>query len=468
MQEKLLLIVFLFLIFYEQQVNAEDLPEPRIVILGKTGSGKSTLANVLLGEAVDCDSCTFPVCATTDSCTKDTKFAVGSWLGTGPAFTVVDTPGFGDSDNDDNQLIDEMMEVLKDAVSGANSLVILINGQEQRFDGALQQMLREMQALFGEDFWLWTIIGVSHWDFSASSVAERNYTGKTEEWLLAELNRQIQERYHIDITLEGVFIDSWSQQPWNINDQDQQDAFNRETSKLWSLSESKDIFEFRTVEDVLEENLELKEEIKWLNDVITENISALWDAAIKNEGDIEGLQAADAQTNQTISTLQAENSDRQKEIAEMRADIDDLSHDVGNPAMLFSCGWSYRFGGVEKVVTYERLTYEKSNMAERGFNAAGLNIQNGKFTAGSRGTYFVNWSMFVFNQDDEVEIVLRKNGGLIGYSQTYSFYGGTGQSIEQGGRSLYVHLSPGDTLDLWDKNGYTGYISFCVSLAMTD
>ena len=56
-----------------------------------------------------------------------------------------------------------------------------------------------MQALFGEDFWLWTIIGVSHWDFSASSVAERNYTGKTEEWLLAELNRQIQERYHIDI-----------------------------------------------------------------------------------------------------------------------------------------------------------------------------------------------------------------------------------------------------------------------------
>jgi len=49
--------------------------------------------------------------------------------------------------------------------------VILINGQEQRFDGALQQMLREMQALFGEEFWLWTTIGVSHWSFSASSVA---------------------------------------------------------------------------------------------------------------------------------------------------------------------------------------------------------------------------------------------------------------------------------------------------------
>ena len=88
MLEKIFLIVFCFFIFCGQKVNAEDLPEPRIVILGKTGSGKSTLANVLLGEDVNCDSCTFPVCPATDSCTKDTKYAVGSWLGTGSAFTV--------------------------------------------------------------------------------------------------------------------------------------------------------------------------------------------------------------------------------------------------------------------------------------------------------------------------------------------------------------------------------------------
>jgi len=49
------------------------------------------------------------VCDGHDSCTKETTYAVGPWLGDGDNFTIVDTPGFGDSDNDDNILIDEMM-----------------------------------------------------------------------------------------------------------------------------------------------------------------------------------------------------------------------------------------------------------------------------------------------------------------------------------------------------------------------
>merc|ERR1719370_2894877 len=90
-------------------VLSQDLPKPRLVILGQTGTGKSTLSNILLGQAFDCKNCTFPVCDGMDSCTKATKYAAGKWLGTGgreAEFTVVDTPGFGDSDNNDNDMID--------------------------------------------------------------------------------------------------------------------------------------------------------------------------------------------------------------------------------------------------------------------------------------------------------------------------------------------------------------------------
>ena len=100
-----------------------------------------------LGEDPKCKNCTFNICDGHNSCTKETKYATGKWLGTGPEFTVVDTPGFGDSDNDDNELIDEMMKTLKEDIEGANGIVLLINGEEERFDASLQQMMREMQVL---------------------------------------------------------------------------------------------------------------------------------------------------------------------------------------------------------------------------------------------------------------------------------------------------------------------------------
>ena len=90
------------------------------------------MANVLIGEEPNCKSCTFPICDGIESCTKETRHAIGMWLGKGAKFTVVDTPGFGDSDQDDNSLIDEMMDVLKDNVKKANVLMLLINSEQQQ------------------------------------------------------------------------------------------------------------------------------------------------------------------------------------------------------------------------------------------------------------------------------------------------------------------------------------------------
>ena len=65
-----------------------DLPQPRLLILGQTGVGKSTLANVLIGEDVNCQDCTFPICDGLESCTKETKYATGQWLGKSTTYTI--------------------------------------------------------------------------------------------------------------------------------------------------------------------------------------------------------------------------------------------------------------------------------------------------------------------------------------------------------------------------------------------
>merc|ERR1719369_461982 len=270
-----------------------DLPMPRVVIVGQTGVGKSTLANVLLGESPDCNNCTFPVCDDHNSCTKETSYGTGPWKGSGVVFTVVDTPGFGDSDNEDTELIDEMMGALHTTIKGANGIILLLNGEDERFDASLQQMMREMQALFGEAFWLNTVIGVSHWAYDANSIAKRKFTNKTEDKFMTEWNQLLGGKFHIEEQLQGVFIDAWSQQPWNLADETQQDAYRRETEKLWTFLGNHEVFPFRTIEDVLKENQALKEEVSWSHDVITNNITQLTEH-------IEALAAKQIEDNEAL------------------------------------------------------------------------------------------------------------------------------------------------------------------------
>ena len=41
--------------------------------------------------------------------------------------------------------IDEMLDILKNIIKGANVILLLVNGGQERFDASLQQMMREMQ-----------------------------------------------------------------------------------------------------------------------------------------------------------------------------------------------------------------------------------------------------------------------------------------------------------------------------------
>merc|ERR1712055_1036042 len=279
---KLLVLLASSLSCLGQRPIYPDLPSPRIVIVGATGSGKSSLANAFLGCDPRAEDCMFAVCTGVDSCTKKTSYGTGLWLGTGKNMTVVDSPGFGDSDNEDEALIEEMMDVLANKLDHADTLLLLLNGQETRFKAGLQTMLKRMTLMFGKDWWDYVVVGVSFWAYDQDSIDDRecdpDYPDycKDEAWFEKEINSQLQEKFGQTRNFSFVFTDSWSQTGDNTDDPLQQEHWQDESSKLWDITINRpESFSFMTIEDILEENARQRAEIKWLNDVITNNITEL-------------------------------------------------------------------------------------------------------------------------------------------------------------------------------------------------
>jgi len=236
-------------------VQGNDLPQPVLTILGATGVGKSSVADVLLGESPECKDCIFPICPGADSCTKTTGFATGPWLGnlTNPNFTVVDTPGFGDSDQQMDQLLKEMVAVLKYNVTTTNMFLVGFDGTNPRLTSGLQKMLGQLESLFGRVFWDNAAMLITKWPMDQHSQDMRKHTGRDEKWLTQNMNQALQKKTHLNRNLTSFFIDSWSQMPFNIGDKNQEDAFLRETGRLWNVSQTYDSFTFHTIEDVLNE-----------------------------------------------------------------------------------------------------------------------------------------------------------------------------------------------------------------------
>ena len=179
-------------------------------------------------------------------------------------------------------------------------------------------------------------MGVSHWHYDQGSIGERNHTEKTETWWIDDMNAQLHEKFHLEQNLTAVFIDSWAKQDWNLNDPLQQEAFDRETEKLWTIISNNPTFEFKTIQDVLEENRRLKEENKWLNDVITNNISEIMEQLSQQTDDIEELREKDVNFNISLGVMfdkQAEDiSNVEEQIAgvktELSEDITSVTNDI--------------------------------------------------------------------------------------------------------------------------------------------
>ena len=99
---------------------------------------------------------------------------LGQWMGTGLNITIVDTPGFGDFDGQEQMMIDKTAKFLKNDVKSANVFLILFHGHQDRIHSGFVRLLREIPLIFGDNFWNHAIIGFTHWPFDERSAMIRS------------------------------------------------------------------------------------------------------------------------------------------------------------------------------------------------------------------------------------------------------------------------------------------------------
>mmetsp|Transcript_6087 Transcript_6087/g.13944 ORF Transcript_6087/g.13944 Transcript_6087/m.13944 type:complete len:328 (+) Transcript_6087:69-1052(+) len=180
-------------------------------LLGSTGVGKSSSCNTLVGCRSDNAFRVGHGAATT---TRSPQVTELPWRGRGRLVRCVDLPGSGLSVGRDGNLDAEVAHVLRGIVLRVHVFLILFNSQAPRFDIQSREMLTTCKDMFGEDFLRYVVVGFTRWEFQPSARNRRERTGHTEEWKVAEINRELRAVLGHDFDCPCVFLDnslnSWS------------------------------------------------------------------------------------------------------------------------------------------------------------------------------------------------------------------------------------------------------------------
>ena len=118
----------------------ERLPsDGAILMIGLTGAGKSETANTIAGEPN-----LFPANSSVRSTTQENILKKCHWFNEHNSgnYTIIDTPGLGDSEGKDFDHLSQMVDLLINrGLPQLKSFVLVMNGQFTRLDQSLQKML---------------------------------------------------------------------------------------------------------------------------------------------------------------------------------------------------------------------------------------------------------------------------------------------------------------------------------------
>jgi hypothetical protein len=117
-----------------------------------------------------------------------------------------------------------------------------------------------------------------------------------ENWFRTSINGILEEKFHIGKNLTFAFIDSYAKKPSSLDDIFQQAAFERESTILWNAATSSEKFLFKSIEDILEENKDLKVEVDYYKGVLDDNITDIFESLEVHDEDITDLRIQQGHT----------------------------------------------------------------------------------------------------------------------------------------------------------------------------
>ncbi|XP_068443978.1 GTPase IMAP family member 7-like isoform X2 [Clinocottus analis] len=129
-----------------------DMSNRRIVILGKTGVGKSSLANTIFGEK------RFNVGHTVNSDTKKCQSVTKSI--NGRDVTLIDSPGFFDTDRSEKELKCEILRCIIDFAPGPHAFLILL--KVERYTEHEQSVITKINQYFSEEVFKYATVLFTH------------------------------------------------------------------------------------------------------------------------------------------------------------------------------------------------------------------------------------------------------------------------------------------------------------------